>query len=181
MRSGTECQSASVFCVADRENLCDSPEFTGYTCDGGYATHMVAKAGYVVELPPGNEIATAPLLCAGLIGYRDALYYSVTGDQFSGKEAAAMKCVNKSVPSDQLRKEVMQLAVKLQAKSPFAVRYTKEALRAVRGMTKDQAFHNLNAKSDALKGMDPEGGRQKAMKQFLDEKSYKPGLGDFAR
>ena len=50
-----------------------------------------------------------------------------------------------------------------------------------RGMTKDQTLDYLNAKSDALKAMDPEGGRQKATKQFLDEKSYKPGLGDFAR
>jgi feruloyl-CoA hydratase/lyase len=51
----------------------------------------------------------------------------------------------------------------------------------VRGMSKDQALDYLNAKSDALKHNDPEGGRQKAMKQFLDEKSFKPGLGDFKR
>jgi hypothetical protein len=48
-------------------------------------------------------------------------------------------------------------------------------------MTKEQAFDYLAAKSDALKYADPEGGRAKAMKQFLDEKTFKPGLGDFNR
>ena len=92
-----------------------------------------------------------------------------------------MKFVNKSVPVEKLREETIALARKLEAKSPAAVRYTKECVRSVRGMTKDQAFDYLNAKSDALKHVDPEGGRKKAMKQFLDEKSFKPGLGDFKR
>jgi trans-feruloyl-CoA hydratase/vanillin synthase len=127
---------------------------------------------------PGGLVAWA---VTQVLSHRDAMYYSVTGDQFSGKEAAAMKFVNKSYPLEQLREETLKLAAKLQAKSPAAVRYTKEALRSVRTMTKDQAFDYLNAKSDALKHVDPEGGRQKAMKQFLDEKVFKPGLGDFKR
>ena len=49
------------------ENLCDHPLFTGYTRDGGYATHVVADARYVFPLPDhGDDVATAPLLCAGL-------------------------------------------------------------------------------------------------------------------
>jgi trans-feruloyl-CoA hydratase/vanillin synthase len=48
-------------------------------------------------------------------------------------------------------------------------------------MSKEEALDYLNAKSDALKFTDPEGSRQKAMKQFLDEKSFKPGLGEFKR
>jgi trans-feruloyl-CoA hydratase/vanillin synthase len=48
-------------------------------------------------------------------------------------------------------------------------------------MTKDQAMDYLDAKNEALKLNDPEGGRTKAMKQFLDDKTYKPGLGDFKR
>ena len=52
-------------------NLCDWPLFTGYTRDGGYATHVVADAGFTFQLPEGgNDVATAPLLCAGLIGWR---------------------------------------------------------------------------------------------------------------
>ena len=59
------------FCLSGRENLCDRPLFTGYTRDGGYATHAVADARYVFKLPnDGDDVATAPLLCAGLIGWR---------------------------------------------------------------------------------------------------------------
>jgi propanol-preferring alcohol dehydrogenase len=62
-----ECQ----YCRSGRENLCDRPLFTGYTRDGGYATHVVADARYVFALPEdGDDVATAPLLCAGLIGWR---------------------------------------------------------------------------------------------------------------
>lgn len=59
------------YCREGRENLCDHPLFTGYTRDGGYATHMLADARYVFRLPAGGEdVAAAPLLCAGLIGWR---------------------------------------------------------------------------------------------------------------
>jgi propanol-preferring alcohol dehydrogenase len=58
-------------CLAARENLCDAPEFTGYTRDGGYASHMLADANYAFALPDTYDDAhAAPLLCAGLIGYR---------------------------------------------------------------------------------------------------------------
>ena len=116
-----------------------------------------------------------------ILGYRDAIYYSVTGDRFSGKEAAAMKFVNKSVPLAQLREATMELAKKLEAKSPAAVQYTKEAVRSVRGMSQDQAYDYLECKSNALKALDPEKGREKAMKMFLDDKVFKPGLGEFKR
>jgi alcohol dehydrogenase, propanol-preferring len=59
------------FCVHGRENLCDSPGFTGYTIDGGYATHAVADARYCLHLPRQySDVEAAPLLCAGLIGFR---------------------------------------------------------------------------------------------------------------
>ena len=59
------------FCRDGQENLCDRPLFTGYTRDGGYATHVIADARYVFPLPErGDDVATAPLLCAGLIGWR---------------------------------------------------------------------------------------------------------------
>ena len=59
------------FCESGRENLCDQPLFTGYTRDGGYATHVLADARYTFRLPDnGDDVATAPLLCAGLIGWR---------------------------------------------------------------------------------------------------------------
>ncbi|MBB2925638.1 zinc-dependent alcohol dehydrogenase family protein [Paraburkholderia silvatlantica] len=59
------------FCADGRENLCDAPGFTGYTIDGGYATRTVADARYCFHLPRQySDVEAAPLLCAGLIGYR---------------------------------------------------------------------------------------------------------------
>ncbi|MCS7208573.1 MAG: zinc-dependent alcohol dehydrogenase family protein [Fimbriimonadales bacterium] len=59
------------FCAAGRENLCEFAQFTGYTLDGGYAEYTVADARYVFPLPDAyDDLAAAPLLCAGLIGYR---------------------------------------------------------------------------------------------------------------
>jgi propanol-preferring alcohol dehydrogenase len=59
------------YCRSDRENLCDRPLFTGYTRDGGYATHTLADARYCFPLPERKDDAEiAPFLCAGLIGWR---------------------------------------------------------------------------------------------------------------
>ena len=59
------------FCQRGQENLCDHPEFTGYTLDGGYAEYAVADQRYCFPLPESySDLAAAPLLCAGLIGYR---------------------------------------------------------------------------------------------------------------
>jgi alcohol dehydrogenase, propanol-preferring len=59
------------YCRGGRENLCDRPRFTGYTRDGGFATHLVADARYCFPLgEAGDDVAIAPLLCAGLIGWR---------------------------------------------------------------------------------------------------------------
>jgi propanol-preferring alcohol dehydrogenase len=59
------------FCAAGRENLCDAPGFTGYTIDGGYAQRALADSRYCLHLPTRySDVEAAPLLCAGLIGYR---------------------------------------------------------------------------------------------------------------
>jgi len=59
------------YCVSHRENLCDHPEFTGATRDGGYATHVIADAHFCFALPDRfSDVEAAPLLCAGLIGWR---------------------------------------------------------------------------------------------------------------
>ena len=59
------------YCAAGQENLCDAPGFTGYTIDGGYAEECVAAEDYAFALPEeADPVALAPLLCAGLIGYR---------------------------------------------------------------------------------------------------------------
>ncbi|MCL6705627.1 zinc-dependent alcohol dehydrogenase family protein [Pseudomonas sp. R2.Fl] len=59
------------YCRSHAENLCDEPLFTGYTRDGGFATHVVADQNYAFDLPmEGDPVSLAPLLCAGLIGWR---------------------------------------------------------------------------------------------------------------
>ena len=59
------------FCQSGRENLCEDPQFTGYSKDGGFAEYAVAPAGFVYPLPDGfDDLQAAPLLCAGIIGYR---------------------------------------------------------------------------------------------------------------
>lgn len=59
------------YCNEGRENLCDTPGFTGYTRDGGFATHVIAEAAFVLPLQDfGDPVAAAPLMCAGLIGWR---------------------------------------------------------------------------------------------------------------
>jgi alcohol dehydrogenase, propanol-preferring len=66
------------YCRSNRENLCDAPVFTGYTRDGGYATHTIADARYCFALPEAlDDVAAAPLLCAGLIGWRS---YRMAGE-----------------------------------------------------------------------------------------------------
>ncbi len=66
------------YCRADAENLCDAPVFTGYTRDGGYASHAVADARYCFALDAqGDDAELAPLLCAGLIGWRS---YRMAGE-----------------------------------------------------------------------------------------------------
>jgi propanol-preferring alcohol dehydrogenase len=66
------------YCLAHHENLCDEPGFTGYTIDGGYAERTVADSRYCLHLPPRySDVEAAPLLCAGLIGYRTL---SMAGD-----------------------------------------------------------------------------------------------------
>jgi alcohol dehydrogenase, propanol-preferring len=60
-----------TFCASGRENICDNPTFTGYTHNGGFAEYATARADFLLPIPPLlSDIAAAPLLCAGIIGYR---------------------------------------------------------------------------------------------------------------
>jgi propanol-preferring alcohol dehydrogenase len=76
------------YCKGNMENLCDHPTFTGYTVDGGYAEYALARADFTFPLPGGLEaIHVAPLLCAGIIGFRSLRVAGVqlcdTGDSRS--------------------------------------------------------------------------------------------------
>src|SRR5450756_402308 len=77
------------FCRRGDENLCEHALFTGWDVDGGFAEYTVAPAGFVYRLPAGmTAMATAPLLCAGIIGYRCLRLVGVVGDG-AGLPAAA--------------------------------------------------------------------------------------------
>jgi len=129
------------------------------------------------------------ILPGGLVGkvivdglsYRDAVWYAMTGEPFDGRKAAEIKLISKSVPADKLHETTMELAQSLCRKNPQTLRTIKESLRLVRGMSVDQAADYLLAKEREMRFMDPESGRAKAMKQFLDDKTYRPGIGEYRR
>ncbi|WP_321957035.1 p-hydroxycinnamoyl CoA hydratase/lyase [Burkholderia cenocepacia] len=129
-------------------------------------------------IPPGNLVSKA---MADTVGHREALYYVMTGDTFTGQQAAKMGLVNKSVPRAQLREETRALAAKLLDKNPVVLRNAKHGFKRCRELTWEQNEDYLYAKLDQANHRDREGGREKGLKQFLDEKSIKPGLQAYKR
>jgi len=116
-----------------------------------------------------------------VMSYRKALYYIMTGETFTGKEAAEMELVTKAVPRERLRDEVVALANTLKQKNPATLRACKQAFKVCREMDWEQARDYLAAKIDQMRFLDAEGGRDEGLRQFLDEKSYRPGLGGYER
>ncbi|MGE0747256.1 MAG: p-hydroxycinnamoyl CoA hydratase/lyase [Rhodospirillales bacterium] len=110
---------------------------------------------------------------------RHALYYCCLGDPFDGKEAARIGMINYAVPKADLEKEVTKLAEKLMKKSPNVLRATKQAVRAVRTMDFGQAYDYLAEKGKAIKVGDAEDSYNTGLRQFLDEKAYKPTFEPF--
>jgi trans-feruloyl-CoA hydratase/vanillin synthase len=105
---------------------------------------------------------------------RHALYYACLGEPFDGKEAARIGMVNSAVPAGKLEAAVTDLAERLMKKSPAVLRATKHAIRHVRTMDVPQAYDYLAAKGQAIKTNDKEDSYNTGLRQFLDEKSYKP-------
>jgi trans-feruloyl-CoA hydratase/vanillin synthase len=129
-------------------------------------------------------IIPAGVVCKAIstvMSQRDALYYVMTGETFDGKRAAEMRLVNESVPRAKLKARTKQLAKTLMEKNPTVLRQAKTAFRYSSRMSWDEAADYLFAKSDQSTFMDPERGREEGMRQFLDEKTYKPGLGSYKR
>jgi trans-feruloyl-CoA hydratase/vanillin synthase len=118
---------------------------------------------------------------AQVMSQRDALYYIMTGETFDGRKAAAMHLVNEAVPLKDLRSRTKELAATLMGKNPTVLRAAKTAYRRVREMSYDDANDYLMAKNDQARLFDPEKGREQGLKQFLDEKSFRPGLGGYKR
>jgi trans-feruloyl-CoA hydratase/vanillin synthase len=118
---------------------------------------------------------------ADTVGHRQALYYIMTGDTFTGTQAAQMGLVNKSVPRAQLREATLALAAKLLDKNPVVLRNAKHGFKRSRELTWEQNEDYLYAKLDQANYRDKEGGREQGLKQFLDDKSIKPGLQAYKR
>ena len=114
-------------------------------------------------IPPGNLVSKA---MADTVGHRQALHYIMTGDTFTGPEAAAMGLVNKSVPRAQLREETLALAAKLLEKNPVVLRAAKHGFKRCRELTWEQNEDYLYAKLDQAQLRDP-GTRPRARPQAV--------------
>ena len=114
-----------------------------------------------------------------VMGPRDGLYYSMTGEPFDGRKAADLRLVNEAVPLAKLRERTTEMARLLLGKNLSAMRATKHAFHRVREMTFENAEDYLYAKLDQHRFLDPEKGRDRGMSQFLDQKSFRPGLGAY--
>lgn len=128
-------------------------------------------------IPAGN-VAKA---FADKVSPADAMYYAMTGETFDGRTANTMRLVNESVPRAHLRQRTEALARKLMEKNPHVLWAVKDATRRLKSMSWDEAEDYLYAKAQATYSSDPEQGRKKGMDQFLEEKSYRPGLTNYRR
>jgi len=126
-------------------------------------------------LPGGG----ATKVVADLMPMRKAMYHALLGENLSGKQAEAAGLVNESVPADQLKARVSEVAGKLLKKNWETLKATKDAVRRVREMTYDNAEDYLIRAQEALNFHDKTDGRHEGMRQFLDAKQYKPGLGEY--
>lgn len=128
-------------------------------------------------IPAGNVVRAV----AEKMSTSDALYFLMTGEPFDGKKASETRLVNEAVPLAQLRERTKQLALKLMEKNLHVVRAIKLSYRRVKEMNWDVSEDYLYAKSGETYASDPEQGREKGMTQFLDTKTFKPGLGAYKR
>ncbi len=127
-------------------------------------------------IPPGSIVSRA---LAETIPARDALMYIMTGKTFTGVEAAQMRLVNESVPLDQLRERTTELARHLATMNRTVLEAAKTGFKRARSMEWEVSEEYLYAKLDQSIANDPDHGRASGMSQFLDEKSFKPGLGAY--
>ncbi len=114
-----------------------------------------------------------------LLSMRDAMWLTLTGDLIDGRQAAAMRLVNESVPLDRLKARTIEVAQLLLTKNPVALKFAKDAVRRVGTMTYDEAEDYLVRMQEAANFHDKTEGRKEGIRQFIDEKSYKPGLGAY--
>jgi len=123
-------------------------------------------------LPGGG----ASKVVAELMPFRKAMYHAMTGESLTGREAVEQGLVTESVPAEQLRARVQEIADALKKKDMQALRAVKWAVRRVTEMTYDNAADYLVRAQEALNDFGGRAARREASRQFLDEKTFKPGL-----
>jgi trans-feruloyl-CoA hydratase/vanillin synthase len=116
-----------------------------------------------------------------LMNQRQAMYYILTGEMLGGQKAAELGLVNESVPLADLPGRVRALADVLLAKNPVTLKAAKDAFKRVVDMTYDDAEDYLVVRQEATNHLDKSEGRKEGIRQFIDEKSYKPGLASYRR
>jgi trans-feruloyl-CoA hydratase/vanillin synthase len=126
-------------------------------------------------LPGGGATKVA----AELMPMRKAMFHALMGENLGGKEAEAVGLVNESLPAARLEARVLEVAGKLLKKNWHTLKATKDAMRRVREMTYQNAEDYLIRAQEGLNWHDKSDGRHVAMKQFLDDKTFKPGLGTY--
>ena len=127
---------------------------------------------------PGGVVSKA---ISTLMGDREAMYYVMTGEKFTGARAKELGLVNEAVSAEKLEERTRELAKILLEKNPTVLRQARMAYKFARYMDWEQAAEYLTAKMDQLAFVDPEKGKQEGLKQFLDEKTFRPGHGNYTR
>ena len=145
--------------VADEEALLGLPEINWGIAPGGNLLHDIPE----------------------MMSFRDLLYYALTGENFTGKQAAEMRFINFAVPKEELRDKVWAIAENLKKKAPEALQSTKIATRLSLHMDREQQSQFILAMSaQAGRAADARGpgGTKRALEQFMD-KTYRPAFGEY--
>ena len=148
-----------------------------FACDLAFAadeaTFGLSEINWGI-LPGGGATKVA----TELLPFRKAMYHAMMGENIDGKTAADWGLVNESLPLADLETRVTAVANVLLAKNPVALKATKDAIRRVGVMTYDEAEDYLIRAQEAANSYDNDG-RKEGIKQFIDDKTYKPGLGGY--
>jgi trans-feruloyl-CoA hydratase/vanillin synthase len=161
----------------------------GWCFGGGYGPLFACDLAFAAEeaqfglseinwgiLPGGN----ATKIARELLSFRRAMYHALMGENIDGRTAAEWGLVNEAVPLERLADRVIAVAATLLKKNPVALKATKDAIRRVGEMTFENAEDYLVRLQEAANSYDDDG-RKEGIRQFIDEKSYKPGLAAYDR
>lgn len=148
-----------------------------YACDLAFAADDAQFGLSEINwgiLPGGGATKVA----TNLMNMRQAMYHSLMGENLMGQAAVDQGLVNEVMPADQLKTRVKEVANVLLSKNLNTLKYAKDAVRKVMEMTYDNAEDFLIRQQEAANSFDNEG-RKEGIKQFIDDKTFKPGLGAY--